>query len=109
MPTIEITDTDEATLEFVRASLADYPWLMTADQAAAALNTSTRTIADATRAGEIRAMKLGRSWQYPREALVAWMATRMPSARVREEDPPAPQEAQSWAAGRSPSAKARGI
>lgn len=53
----------------------DQPEIMNAEQAAQFLQVDVRTVLELAEAGQIPCKKLGSSWRFSREALVAWLAT----------------------------------
>lgn len=104
----EITPTEAAIREDIRALFADYPRILTIEQAAAALQVTERVIAAANRRGEIRAVKMGRSWHFPQAALIEWVAAKASVPRAAaDEDDLTPPPRHTWAEGRSAQANAR--
>jgi excisionase family DNA binding protein len=62
--------------------------LLTVDQVAALFDCSTETIEIETREGRLPGLKLGRSWRYPREALMRVLNERAIEEMSRKTPPP---------------------
>lgn len=69
--------------------LEQYPVVCTAEQVCEILNMTPRFLADLTRARGIRAVRTGRSWSYPKSAVIEWLNVNTTDLA------PAPEQARS--------------